>query len=136
MRLGGPRGRRQANLVEGVRPRVLHALVFEFSGILWFYTDTDGTQSLSLRKGRLDEDKADLGPLLRDIEPGFTRWRALPEESKRADVTTAEELPNGCFIESVAAGVERLILRPRPEMDATALELFATDAGRTLGLAT
>ena len=33
-----------------------------------------------------------------------------------------------------AAGVDRLILRPRPEMDAPALERFAADAGRTLGL--
>ena len=34
-----------------------------------------------------------------------------------------------------AAGVDRLILRPRPEMDAAALERFAADAGRALGLA-
>jgi probable F420-dependent oxidoreductase len=33
-----------------------------------------------------------------------------------------------------AAGVDRLILRPRPEMDAPALERFAADAGRTLRL--
>jgi probable F420-dependent oxidoreductase len=33
-----------------------------------------------------------------------------------------------------AAGADRLILRPRPEMDAPALERFAADAGRLLGL--
>ena len=33
-----------------------------------------------------------------------------------------------------AAGVDRLILRPRPEMDAAALERFAADAARALGL--
>ncbi len=33
-----------------------------------------------------------------------------------------------------AAGVDRLILRPRPEMDAPALERFAAEAGRALGL--
>jgi hypothetical protein len=33
-----------------------------------------------------------------------------------------------------AAGTHRLILRPRPEMDAPALERFAADAGRALGL--
>jgi probable F420-dependent oxidoreductase len=33
-----------------------------------------------------------------------------------------------------AAGVGRLILRPRPELDAPALERFAADAGRALGL--
>jgi probable F420-dependent oxidoreductase len=32
-----------------------------------------------------------------------------------------------------AAGVDRLILRPRPEMDAPALERFAAEAGRALG---
>jgi probable F420-dependent oxidoreductase len=32
------------------------------------------------------------------------------------------------------AGVDRLILRPSPEMDAAALERFATDAGRSLRL--
>jgi hypothetical protein len=34
----------------------------------------------------------------------------------------------------VAAGVDRLILRPRPDMDAAALERFAAETGRTLGL--
>ena len=33
-----------------------------------------------------------------------------------------------------AAGVDRVILRPRPEMDAPALERFAAEAGRALGL--
>ena len=33
-----------------------------------------------------------------------------------------------------AAGVDRLILRPRPEMDAPALERFASDTGSALGL--
>lgn len=33
-----------------------------------------------------------------------------------------------------AAGVDRLILRPRPEMDALALERFAAENGRALGL--
>jgi probable F420-dependent oxidoreductase len=33
-----------------------------------------------------------------------------------------------------SAGVERLILRPRPEMDAPALERFAVETGRALGL--
>jgi probable F420-dependent oxidoreductase len=33
-----------------------------------------------------------------------------------------------------AAGVDRLIVRPRPEMDAAALERFAAETGRFLGL--
>ena len=32
-----------------------------------------------------------------------------------------------------AAGVDRLIIRPKPDMDAAALERFAADAGRALG---
>jgi hypothetical protein len=88
-------------------PRVVHALVFEFADILWFYTDTDGTQSLSVRKGRVALDKADLGPLLREIESGFTHWHVLPENKNPSPVATGEPLPNGCFVESLAAGFER-----------------------------
>jgi probable F420-dependent oxidoreductase len=33
-----------------------------------------------------------------------------------------------------AAGVDRLVLRPRPDMDAAALERFAAETGRALGL--
>ncbi len=87
-------------------PKQVDALVFELAGILWIYTDTDGTQSLSLRRGHLEEEKADLGPLLRDIDPGFTRWHALPDQ----DVTETGPLPNGCFIESIAALRHRLAL--------------------------
>ena len=45
------------------------------------------------------------------------------------------DVPDKATIEAyAAAGVDRLILRPRPEMDATALERFAADTGRALGL--
>ncbi len=80
--------------------RTVYALVFELAGRLWFYTDADGTQSLSLHRDRLAEEKADLGPLLRAIEPGFARWNAVPVDEKRI---ARGELPNGCFVESVAA---------------------------------
>ena len=83
--------------------RELHALVFELAGVLWFYTDTDGTQSFSLRRGRLAEEKADFAPLLRDIEPGFVRWSVAPDGE-----ATPGKLPNGCFIESVATLRARL----------------------------
>jgi hypothetical protein len=84
-------------------PRMVHALVFELAGILWFYCDVDGTQSFSLRKGRLAEEKADFGPLLHDIEPGFRRWRVEPAGRRDARPSAGGELPNGCFIESLAA---------------------------------
>ncbi len=83
-------------------PRTLHALVFELAGLLWFYTDVDGTQSFSLHANRLEREKADFGPLLRDIEPGFARWHVVPDAPGEASSGDGE-LPNGCFIASVAA---------------------------------
>ncbi len=81
-------------------PRRFHALVFEVANLLWFYTSIDGTQGFSLQRGRLSEEKADFGPLLRDIEPGLTRWqKARVAPARRFGAA----LPNACFVESVAA---------------------------------
>jgi len=45
------------------------------------------------------------------------------------------DVPDAATVKAYAdAGVDRLILRPRPDMDAPALEGFAADAGRALGL--
>jgi probable F420-dependent oxidoreductase len=45
------------------------------------------------------------------------------------------DVPDKATVEAYAgAGVDRLILRPRPDMDATALERFAADTGGALGL--
>jgi probable F420-dependent oxidoreductase len=45
------------------------------------------------------------------------------------------DIPDKTLLEAYAgAGVDRLILRPRPEMDAAALERFAAETGRALGL--
>src|SRR5206468_9466529 len=45
------------------------------------------------------------------------------------------DVPDKATVEAyTVAGVDRLILRPRPEMDVTALERFAADTGRALGL--
>jgi probable F420-dependent oxidoreductase len=44
------------------------------------------------------------------------------------------DVPDKATIDSyAAAGVDRLILRPRPEMNAAALASFAAETGRTLG---
>ena len=83
---------------ESVYPRVVHALVFEFVGRLWFYCGVDGAQSFSLYAGRLAEDKADFGPLLREIEPGFRRWTTVPVTK-----ATPGPLRNACLVESIAA---------------------------------
>ena len=45
------------------------------------------------------------------------------------------DVPDKAMLNSYeAAGVDRLILRPRPDMDAAALERFAADTGRALRL--
>jgi hypothetical protein len=88
-------------------PKVLYALVFELSGILWFYTDVDGTQSLSLTLGTVARDEADPGPLLRSIDPGFAGWSWV--EPPPGPLNPASPRPrNGCFVESVAALNRRL----------------------------
>lgn len=90
-----------------VYPATTYALVFEFNGVLWFYTPYDGTQSLSLYLGRLAQDKADLAPLLREIERGFGRYVELPA-APASPLPAAGQLPNACFLESVAALREEL----------------------------
>jgi hypothetical protein len=79
---------------------VVYAVVFEAAGLLWFYNEAHGTQSLSLRVGDLDREKADISPLLREIEPGFTRWWVMHAD-KNEEASPA--LKNACFIESLAA---------------------------------
>ena len=91
-------------------PAIVYALVFELAGLLWFYTDADGTQSFSLHTNRLEEERADFAPLLRDIDPGFTRWSVLTAASPATTEASEAALPNGCFIESVAALRARLAL--------------------------
>jgi len=66
----GPRGAGPRNAY----PLTVYATVFELSGILWFYCDADGTQSLSVRRGSPEADKADPGPLLRAISGQFGAW--------------------------------------------------------------
>jgi hypothetical protein len=93
----------------GRYPAIVYALVFELQGLLWFYTDTNGTQSFSLHRDNLAAEKADFGPLLRDIEPGFARWSVLGE-AEAARIKPAAQLPNGCFVESIALWRERVAL--------------------------
>ena len=89
-------------------PSTVYALVFEEGGILWFYTDTDGTQSFSLHLDRLTEEKADFGPLLRDIDPGFVAYALVPEAPLGRGEGQEGALPNGCVVESLAALQDRV----------------------------
>ena len=86
----------------GVYPATTYALVFEFNGILWFYTPYDGTQSFSIYRGRLEQDKNDFTPLLREIARGFAHYAVVPEITGES-LRPAWKLPNACFIESLVA---------------------------------
>lgn len=97
----------QGVLGGGAHPGTIYALVFELSGILWFYEESSGTQSLSLRTGSLDADKADPGPLFRAIDRRFAAWSWAPE-SADSRARLPEAPPNACFIESVAALFRRV----------------------------
>lgn len=91
----------------GAYPATVYGLVFELSGILWIYTDSDGTQSLSLTTGTLEKDKADPGPLLLAIDPGFRAW-AWIDEVAGAGRDPGRRPPNACMPGSVAALLKRL----------------------------
>lgn len=87
--------------------RDVYALIFEFSGILWYY-DFQGTQSFSRHLGDLDREKTDLLPLLRDVDPTFSRFEIV-ENASRSDATARPgSIVNGCFIESITALHDRL----------------------------
>lgn len=94
---------------ESVYPEIVYALVFELGGLLWFYTDTDGTQSFSLHRDNLAAEKADFAPLLRAIDPGFVAHTVLDEDVVVAGISAEQPLPNGCLIESYAALRERAL---------------------------
>jgi hypothetical protein len=81
-------------------PAKTAALVFEFDGILWFYAPTEGTQSLSQYRGKLEEDKGNLLALLKGIHKGFESYREVPDAPL---VASDGALRNGCLIESIAA---------------------------------
>ncbi len=118
----------------GRYPRVVHALVFELCGVLWFYTDSDGTQSFSLHRDRVEEEKADFGPLLRDIDRGFLRWSEVTSPSP-APSRGGARLRNGCFIESVSLWRGRLptgMPATRPRLVSYYLDTPAGRLGHTV----
>jgi hypothetical protein len=97
----------------GRYPRTVDALVFQLDSVLWLYTPTDGTQSLSLFRGRAESDKQNLGPLLAAIDGGFTAWEVMPQAGE--PLPGRARLPNGCFIESMAILFDRLVHGARIE---------------------
>lgn len=112
-------------------PAEVYATVFEFNGILWFYTATDGTQSLSLHLGRLQHDKDNLQPLLVAIDPGFGRHEQVSASGPRFAVTPPP-LPKGCFVNSIAA-LRELLETDVPVTQAALLNYYFEIGGRTKG---
>jgi probable F420-dependent oxidoreductase len=107
-------------VVGGRTPPAFRRAVTQAHGWYGFGLDVGDTQKLvgALREtGQRNQRPPELGPLEISVTPpGY-------------------ETPDQATLDAyAAAGVHRLILRPRPEMDAPALERFAADAGRTLGL--
>jgi probable F420-dependent oxidoreductase len=66
------------------------------------------------------------------------RKHPRPAELGRLEISVTPpsfDVPDKATVEAyAAAGVHRLIIRPKPDMDAPALERFAADAGHALGL--
>jgi hypothetical protein len=59
-----------------------------------------------------------------------------PAELARLEISVTPstmDVPDAKTVDAyAAAGVDRLIIRPKPDMDTAALERFAADAGRAL----
>ena len=109
-------------VVGGRTPPAFRRAVTQGHGWYGFGLDVGETQKL-LAALREAERKHPRPPALGTLEisvtpPGYD----LPDKATRDAYA--------------AAGVHRLILRPRPEMDAPALERFAAETGRALGLGT
>lgn len=115
----------------GPYPATVYATVFEMGGILWFYTGMDGTQSFSLHRGRLEEEKHEFDRLLRAIEPGFRRHEVLPEAMPMW-AHQRGSLRNGCFIDSLVALRETLAAGV-PVTRARLLTYYLKRRGRIIG---
>lgn len=82
-------------------------------------------------------DVAETQKMVAGLHDAATRHARPPAlGALEISVTPASyDVPDRATVEAyAAAGVDRLIIRPRPEMDAAALERFAAEAGRALGL--
>lgn len=102
-------------------PAEFHALVVAFEGILWLYTEFDGTQTLSLYAGRLEQDRANLGPLLEAVEPGLRRFEDVTDRPPFGIL--ARPPPYHCFLASVARW-RQLQREPNPPARARLLAFY------------
>ncbi|MEJ1973063.1 MAG: hypothetical protein WDM96_11570 [Lacunisphaera sp.] len=80
----------------GSYPSEFYGLIVEFADVLWFYTEYDGTQNLSRRRGQVAADKANLGELLRAVDPALRQYTIKPDLSEPIGENVIP--PNGCFL--------------------------------------
>lgn len=90
-------------LVENAEPIVrfpsrFYGLVFEFEGVLWFYTESDGTQSLSQQFGQIRADKKNYLSLVRELHHGFARITDAASDEPPLASLLDNTLPRGCFL--------------------------------------
>ena len=111
-------------------PRVVYALIFQLDSVLWFYTPWDGTQSLSQYRGQVEKDKANLGPLLLAVDPGFTHYSVLPRSVEAP--AGGLRLQNGCFIESIML-LFRELAKGSPVENPMLLSYYVAISGRIRG---
>jgi probable F420-dependent oxidoreductase len=107
-------------VVGGRTPPAFRRAVTQAQGWYGFGLDVAATEKLVAALG----EAARRHP--RPAELGRLEISVTPPEHGVPDRATLDAY--------AAAGVDRLILRPRPEMDAPALERFAAEAGRQVGL--
>lgn len=79
-------------------PSDFYALVFEFEGMLWLYTESDGTQSLSQTPGRVSTDKIEYPALVRALHSGFGRVQDAASDEPMLVNLVDNRLPRGCFL--------------------------------------
>jgi hypothetical protein len=106
-------------------PAEYHGLVIAFADILWLYTDIDGTQNLSSRRGQLAADKENLGELLRGADPALVRFTEETAAPPERDLPTV--LPNACFVACVKHW-QMLMKSKHPPKKARLIACFPTDA--------
>lgn len=125
--------------IENRRPggsygREVIATVFEFNDRLWFYTASEGTQSLSVYANRLERDKADLHEVLAHLHEGFVDY--APVVAPKADAEHSPQkfpkLANGCFIESLHA-LRNFVNQGTLITEARLLLYYAEAHGRIIG---
>lgn len=101
-------------------PAEFHGLIVAFEGILWLYTELDGTQSLSRYSGRLAADQANLAPLLRAVDPGLKIFADVTEQPPGF---LEGAPPYACFLAAVARW-QRLQREPVPPTRARLLAYY------------